>query len=139
EAILRIEVVAGLGDREGDDASRWVGADGDQTSQTGFVRNDRFDRGDLGVAALSIGRDGFESVGTALSHKTCDQLRHVRPGIASRQYPARVAGFPEPMQVTGLMRAMEKAKAQMQHHERGRHCRSSRMRSTRRRRYDLAF
>ena len=121
KTIPGIEIVTGLRHGEGDYARRGIGSERDQTCQARLIRDDSLDRRDFGVASRPGGRDGLQRVRTALRREAGYQFHRVGPGVASGQHPAVVSRFDEPMEVPGLMRAMEEAEPQMEHHERGRH------------------
>jgi hypothetical protein len=67
---------------------------------------------DLLVAVLARGRHRFERVAAALRLQGCNDLGHVGPDVGARQRPAGVARIDQPLQVDGLVGAVERAESQ---------------------------
>jgi hypothetical protein len=128
--VLRIEVVARLGHGERDDARGRRRAARDHCGQRRLVRQHLADGLDLLVAVLARGRHGLQRVAAALRLQGRDDLGHVGPDVGARQRPAGVARLDQPLQVDGLVGAVERTQAQVEHRElrrsrwcvRGRRC-----------------
>ncbi|KAF1057090.1 MAG: hypothetical protein GAK39_06412 [Variovorax sp.] len=117
EPALGVEVVAGLGDGEGDDARGRRGAARDRAGERGLVGQHLADGLDLLVAVLARGRDGLERVAAALGAQRLDDLGHVGPDVGARDRPARVARVDQPLQVDRLVRPVEGPEAEVEHRE----------------------
>lgn len=126
EAVVLVEVVAAFGDRERHDPARRIGAGVDQRGQIGRPRQHARDRADRLVRALALRRDGFERVGAVLGGERVHRRAHVVADVTDGQRPALAGrhGRVHAVQIPRLVRAMERACADMQQHGRvlGRRC-----------------
>ena len=83
ELVMRIEIVAGLGDGERYDTRRRRRSDGDELRQRWLVANHLADRSDALVTPLAGRRYGFQSVLTALALQGGDDFGHVGAQVAA--------------------------------------------------------
>jgi hypothetical protein len=117
EAVLRVEVVAGLGHGEGHDARGWRRAARDHRSQRALPWQHFANGFDLLVAVLGRGRHGFERVAPALRLQCGNHLRHVGADVGPRERPAGVARIDQPLKVDGLVGPVERAESKVKHRE----------------------
>jgi len=110
ELVVLVEVVTAFRHGERDDLARGIGALDDQRIQIRRPRHHAFDRANRLVGALALRRDGFQRVDAVLRSQRFGDGVHVAADVADDERPVGIAGlarFIEPMQIPGLMRAME--------------------------------
>jgi hypothetical protein len=109
-----IERVARLGDGERDDAGQRIGAEREHARERGLVGDDLGDGRDLLEHAPALRGDRLQRVGAALALQRGEGVGHVGPQVRAGALPAQVARLHQPVQVHGLVRAVERAEAQVQ-------------------------
>ena len=114
QLVMGIQVVAGLGHGEGDDAGIRIRPHRDHVAEVGLVGQHRADGRDAGVAAFALGRDGLQRIGAATGLQRGNDVRHVRPCVAAHQHPSVVPQQMQLVQVHGLVGAVKRSQSDVQ-------------------------
>ena len=110
EPVFAIEVVAGLGDGERDDARSTPRRRPRPAGQRRLPRHHLADRSDALVAPLAGGRHRLQRVGAALRRQRRERSPPCRRGCCRRRSTSAIARLAQPVQVDGLVGAMERAR-----------------------------
>jgi len=114
QLVAGVEVIPGFGDGEADDARGRVGGHRHQRGQVLLVGQHALDGRDACVAALALRCHGFQRVGAALRLQRGDRVQHVGTQVAAGDAPAGVTQLTQLVDIDGLVRAVERAQAQVQ-------------------------
>jgi len=118
EAVLGIQVVAGLGHGERDDA-RALGSTARQHSRERWLVGQHLaNRLDALVNRLARWRHGFQHVAPVLRTQGVQHRGHVGAQVGAGNRPERIAVVDQLLHVDSLMRPVKGTQPEVEHHER---------------------